>query len=65
MCERLIVISHPFRPQSEGWGQLRKSNGLLRVLLRVLLPPAQELANLMEEEEAGSVRGVEIPLVKE
>ncbi len=59
-CERLIVTSRQFRSLREGRGQLRKTDVMLRVLLRVLLPPAHELAGLVGEEETGSVRGLEV-----
>ena len=51
-----------FLPLGEGREQLRKPDVLLRVLLRVLLPPAQELMGPLGGEEAGSVRGVEVPV---
>ncbi len=64
MCERLKVTSLPFRPLGGGRGALRKKRGMLRLLLQVLLPPALELVVLMEEQEEGSVRGVEVPVKK-
>jgi len=56
------VTNRPFLPQGEGRGQLRKPDVLMRVLLRVMLPPAQDLVGLLGGEEAGSVRGVEVPV---
>ena len=41
---------------------MRKPEVLLRVLLRVPLPPAHEMIDLVGGEEAGSVRGVEVPV---
>ncbi len=45
-------------------GAAEKKRGLLRMLLQVLLPPALELVVLVEEQEEGSVRGVEVPVKK-